>query len=1317
MSADAPKPTSLRSIGRSVPLLVWIAVGTFALAFIAAAASSPGRYVADARFEIYWGTGRYLRSQLSLWDGVRNLGRPNPYFSPVIGGFVGILRFVGMSPAWAERVLHAAMISLGATGAAAVMAQHRPKDRLAIVLAALVFGFNPVVAEFLVPSGIFFHYAVAPWLVWCLRGGLTAPPGTSPWRWPARTALAIFAMGAINSASLLYAVAPAVVVAGGMMFSEARGTTHLRARLSQLWAYGWRAAAASLATSAAALVVLAVNGPVVQANLSVTELPETVSAHSSWAESLRGMGYWLTYFGGGGTTQPHPSPFALNPWAAALTLLIPTIAIITLIRTRWRGARTYGWMLALALVAMVGLYPTDGGYPLSQALSWLYENIPSSRFLRNGYKAGAGWALALAVLAAVGVSDAGSRFVARGRPSARRFLGAGAAVAVLATAVPFWQSNLYPPAETSDGIPDYWENAADYLNDLPNDGRVLILPGANRTRYRWGYIGDDLFDALLSQPHVARSTLPQGTPEAADLLDALDRYLTGPSFEPGVVGPILSRMGIRWVVMRNDLNWEEMGAPRPVAFNGLRGDSDLSPIATFGAPGEFVAATDRGAGSTPTPEEAQGLTPVEVFEVADSPGLVRTDPRPPLLVAGSGETWPSLAAAGYLESDGPVRYLPTLSASTTQQLLEDGSSLVISDGNRRRVQRGTAEQNFLSPVLPAGADGEDRPARPLFDGSTEQTVADYGDASAITATGYGAPNQTFPPAARPSNATDENPRTSWSLSGIGDPRGESLTIELDEPTTLDRASISQVRNPADSPTIVRVTVTDDQDRSIGYDLNTATTSIDLPGREVSSLTFRIDKVNTQSPQAVGFSEIALFDTNSDRLDLAERLVMPAVPEADGADGADGAGDAARYLMERSTLGSPLVEEPGLRRTFETSGGARNYIANVWAKAGRDTPDVVLDNLANREVGAYGSSRFQGRLVDSGSGAIDAIGDDLGRSWRTAPVSGETLTLRLPDTEVGTLSLITPGVDDLLSSKIDSLTVSGFSDDATVYANVNAFTEQRCAPDISERAGRCLARTNITLPPEPVDRLVIRIGAISALADASGALPVSIVEAGVNGQIGFGEVADRRDDAACTPVLSVDGSEVNVRLRATKRDLLTEVTKLEVCDKIGLRPGIHELQTTLGGSGLVSRVSLVPEALAGSSDGAPTPDDPGPNDSASLTNLGRTSLGADLDVAGPTQVIIGEAAGDGWSASFDGASSQRSVSLDTMAGWPIDQPAETMVAAYTPQRTYTIALGLTLLAVTACLVTALRREPDGSERRRGRRRTFRRASRLAGKLPE
>jgi hypothetical protein len=93
-------------------------------------------------------------------------------------------------------------------------------------------------------------------------------------------------------------------------------------------------------------------------------------------------------------------------------------------------------------------------------------------------------------------------------------------------------------------------------------------------------------------------------------------------------------------------------------------------------------------------------------------------------------------------------------------------------------------------------------------------------------------------------------------------------------------------------------------------------------------------------------------------------------------------------------------------------------------------------------------------------------------------------------------MITPGADDLRSSKIDTLTVSGFLNDDAVYTNVEVTPEKRCAPQLSERADRCLARTEIELPPAPVDRVVIRVGAVSPVADASGPLPISITELGV-----------------------------------------------------------------------------------------------------------------------------------------------------------------------------------------------------------------------------
>ena len=63
-----------------------------------------------------------------------------------------------------------------------------------------------------------------------------------------------------------------------------------------LWRWAWRSGLLSALTCSAAIVVLWFSGPEVSANLRTTELPEAVARTSSWFESWRGLGFWLTYF-------------------------------------------------------------------------------------------------------------------------------------------------------------------------------------------------------------------------------------------------------------------------------------------------------------------------------------------------------------------------------------------------------------------------------------------------------------------------------------------------------------------------------------------------------------------------------------------------------------------------------------------------------------------------------------------------------------------------------------------------------------------------------------------------------------------------------------------------------------------------------------------------------------------------------------------------------------------------------------------------------------------------------------------------------------
>ncbi len=78
----------------------------------------------------------------------------------------------------------------------------------------------------------------------------------------------------------------------------------------------------------------------------------------------------------------------------------------------------------------------------------------------------------------------------------------------------------------SRSIPRYWDRAFDYLEAQEQPGRVLVLPGAEQARHRWGHVHDTLFDGLSPAAPLINRVLPQGTAESADLVAAIDEYVS-----------------------------------------------------------------------------------------------------------------------------------------------------------------------------------------------------------------------------------------------------------------------------------------------------------------------------------------------------------------------------------------------------------------------------------------------------------------------------------------------------------------------------------------------------------------------------------------------------------------------------------------------------------------------------------------------------------------------------------------------------------------------------------------------------------------------
>jgi arabinofuranan 3-O-arabinosyltransferase len=936
-----PSPDTDRDDGRARTLrLSHLTAGFFALALAATLANDPGAYVADARFEHYWGASQFLERHVELWDASRTLGRPTQFFSPAIGAVLAVLDVIGTPPWLVERLVHAGYLTLAGIGAVQVLRLFRRRLGVEHVLCGLLFMFNPYTTQFLLPSGLFLHYALAPWFVVAAARGMRERGRR--WRWAAVFALGVFSLGALNTASLLYAMLPVVPVVAYLLAVE----RDRRAR--DLLAWAWRAALLSAGATAAASLVLVGSARIVAENLATTELPATVASRSSWTESWRGLGSWLTYFfrSGGEPLRSESLPFLFEPVVVVSTFVLPVVALLVLWRSRWRPRLCFGLLAVTGLVVMVGIHPPAEPPPLGATGATLMDELLFARSFRNTYKAGAALMLGIAPLVAVGVVDAGRRLHQRaGRNAAgggdqraarrqRAFTTGGAAavaVVLLSASFPFWTGRLYPAEDRMTDVPTYWRDALAWLDAQEVDGSVLVLPGVNRARYRWGYPGDDIFDAFLDRQHAVRSSLPQGTPEIADLLAALDDRVVGGRYDHGTISRLATLVGVRWVVLRNDLEWESLNLPRPAELDRVRSDPDLELVRTFGAPGENVIV---GTDDPPADRAERGLPPVEVYDtgVDGSPAVLVPD-VPPLLVAGDGEGLVNLAAEGLVDDSRRTRFTAPLDGDELTDELAAGATLVITDSNRRRVERVTTARNISTETLPADLEGRARPPGSLFDQPGAQSVSTYGEAEDVSASSYGPLLFPSAPWSRPANAFDGSSSTVWAAAPV-DGRAW-LRVRFAEPALIETLSIEPALTPADGRRATTAGIWLDGELAGSVALTGVRPSeARLPEPvAVSELTIELGGLQGEGTNPVGLAEVIVPG-----VDLAPRVQMPddvhRVSEGDPVLAAAVRDAPLVYLMRRQS--ASVIDEVDLRRRFHVS-GTRALVVTGRVELERDTP--------------------------------------------------------------------------------------------------------------------------------------------------------------------------------------------------------------------------------------------------------------------------------------------------------------------------------------------------------------------------------------------
>ena len=164
------------------------------------------------------------------------------------------------------------------------------------------------------------------------------------------------------------------------------------------------------------------------------------------------------------------------------------------------------------------------------------------------------------------------------------------------------------------------------------------------------------------------------------------------------------------------------------------------------------------------------------------------------LVSGGGEAWIGLGYRDLLDSSPPVAFTGGLSEERLADFLRDGSSLRITDTNRRRVRQVTSERNFSSQTLRAGEDLYRSPPT-IYPEPGSETVSYLPDGIEITSSNRLTRSQAGD---QPANAFDDNLATAWRVRGT-EAVGSWLRVDLGSQVRLPRIRLRPARLGSGSP--------------------------------------------------------------------------------------------------------------------------------------------------------------------------------------------------------------------------------------------------------------------------------------------------------------------------------------------------------------------------------------------------------------------------------------------------------------------------------------------------------------------------------------
>lgn len=557
--------------------------------------------------------------------------------------------------------------------------------------------------------------------------------------------------------------------------------------------------------------------------------------------------------------------------------------------------------------------------------------------------------------------------------------GLGVAVIALLSVAPVWSGRLLPTGAYRE-VPEYWRQAADFLNDNV-DTRTLLVPETSFARQEWGWTRDEPAQPLLDVPWAVRDAVPLLPPEAIRGLDGvlatLDRS----------VDPLL-RLGIGAVLVRHDL---DSSAQRE------RADELADALDRL---------ADRAAGGSPAAQRHDfGEVSIFVLDAQRDMHIAHD----PVTVAGGGE---ALAVLDAIDGPAPRRLVDYAGAGAAKEGsgaepgTEPGAEIVTDTPLLVDRNFGTLQGAVSGPLASSDEATTKHPSVDYPSVATPLPVRTRGDvqlqasSSAADATAFGGADP-----ARSINAAVDGTDQAW-WPAPGDPgtlqlRSTNGTVHAPELhlTTTEDARLRVLAFAAEDAVNASAGTSDEPIRTI-----TVETAAGEDTRVAFPDDLRANRIEVQlnTETRTGISDIQLAGHELSRL-----VHVPATA------------NARQFVFQRLAVDTGVVQRSfEVPRTMQleirtddeqpvTIDGTEYSAGETVELSGTHTISTAATWVSLREPGFAPTARYDpvdGRTVPGAVDADDAVGE--GRLLVTGRAFNEGLRGELVDAS-GTITELQP----------------------------------------------------------------------------------------------------------------------------------------------------------------------------------------------------------------------------------------------------------------------------------------------------------------------